>query len=116
MKSDGGSQWEVASSPAAESELLYTTAGIARWMGLSIEQVRHMIRDGLLPYFCLPGRTAVCALKSDINAAVRAHQQRWHERHPWRCDTNARALDQNARSSNDPSPSAPVLTDNEKGD
>jgi len=60
--------------------LLYGWPQIAAWMQLTIETVRQMAKDGLLPVFKLPGRSKPCALKSSINAALRGYEQQWREK------------------------------------
>jgi hypothetical protein len=64
------------SLPADDAELLYGTAMIGRWLGLSEGQARALIDDGTLPTFRMPGRSVRCALKSELNATVREYARR----------------------------------------
>ena len=54
--------------PAPDCDVLYGLSAIATWLGMSVQQCRPLVADGLIPTFRPPGRTTRCALKSAIHA------------------------------------------------
>ena len=62
--------------PAIDAELLYGTAMIGRWLGLSEGQAKALIEDGSIPTFRMPGRSVRCAIKSELNETFRAYATR----------------------------------------
>jgi hypothetical protein len=62
--------------PAIDAELLYGTAMIGRWLGLTEGQARALIDDGTIPTFRMPGRSARCAIKSELNETFRDYANR----------------------------------------
>jgi len=62
--------------PAIDAELLYGVAMIGRWLGLSEGQAKALVDDGSIPTFRMPGRSARCALKSELNETFREYANR----------------------------------------
>lgn len=58
---------KAVSLPAPDCDLLYGVRAIARWHGLTYEQCRPLIDEGIIPTFRPPGKTVRCALKSALN-------------------------------------------------
>jgi hypothetical protein len=75
-KMDATKKRRPAELPAIDAELLYGTPVIARWLGMTLGQARHLIDDGTLPTFRPPGRTIRCACKSQLNEVVREWSRR----------------------------------------
>lgn len=62
--------------PALDAELLYGTAMIGRWLGLTEGQAKALIDDGTIPTFRMPGRSVRCAIKSELNEMFRSYAKR----------------------------------------
>jgi hypothetical protein len=73
---DGTKKIRDVQLPAADCDVLYGTAAIAQWMGMTIGQAKPLIDAAIIPTFKPPGRAARCALKTEINAAFRAYARR----------------------------------------
>lgn len=63
--------------PAVDCDALYGASAIARWLGMTIGQCKPLIADDTIPTFRPPGRKALCALKSEINAAFAEYARRF---------------------------------------
>jgi len=55
-------------SDESDSDLLYGVPRIARHLGLSDRQARHLAETGAIPTFKLPGNKIICARRSTLNA------------------------------------------------
>jgi hypothetical protein len=62
--------------PADDCNVLVGISAIARWLGVTAGQAKSLVDDGTVPSFKPPGRTARCALKSAINAAMAEYARR----------------------------------------
>jgi hypothetical protein len=62
--------------PAIDCDVLFGISAIARWMGVTVGQAKSLVDDELIPTFSPPGRTARCALKSELNETFREYANR----------------------------------------
>lgn len=63
--------------PAIDCNVLYGASAIARWLGMTIGQCKPLLADETIPTFRPPGRKALCALKTEVNAAWAEYARRF---------------------------------------
>jgi hypothetical protein len=69
-------RWPKVTPSPPDCDIIFGGRAIARWLGLSYQQARPLIRDGSIPTFKMGRHTKRCALKSVLNETFAKYAQR----------------------------------------